>query len=71
MCIEYWQSKSNFDLLDSPSCQVMRTFIESERLYLNSLTVLDFHYQQPMRTLSGFKPEVLSLQQLESLFLNW
>jgi len=48
----------------------MRTFIESERLYLNSLTVLDFHYQQPMRTLSGFKPEVLSLQQLESLFLN-
>ena len=49
----------------------MQTFIESERLYLNNLTVLDSRYQQPMRTLSAFKPDVLPLKQLESLFLNW
>ena len=54
-----------------PFLQVMQTFIESERLYLNNLTVLDSRYQQPMRTLSAFKPDVLPLKQLESLFLNW
>ena len=51
--------------------QLMLAVRESERQYVNSLTVLDTQYQQPMKMLSAFKHDILSLQQLQFLFLNW
>ena len=51
--------------------QIMQTFIESERLYLNSLRVLSFRFERPMKILAAFNPKILSMQQLEHLFLNW
>jgi hypothetical protein len=55
--------------LDDPK-ELMLAFRESERQYVNSLTVLDTQYQQPMKMLSAFKHDILSLQQLQFLFLN-
>jgi hypothetical protein len=55
--------------MDDPQ-ELMLVFLESERQYMVSLAALDSHYQQPMKMLSAFKPDVLSLQQLQFLFLN-
>lgn len=55
--------------MDDPQ-ELMLAFLESERQYVNRLTVLDMQYQQPMKMLSAFKPDILSLQQLQFLFLN-
>ncbi len=54
-----------------PLLQIVQAFIESERLYLNNLVVLDTLFQQPMKMLSALEPEILPSQQLQSLFLNW
>lgn len=51
--------------------QIIAVLLESERRYVTGLTLLNSHYQQPMRMLSSFKPEILSMQQLNLLFLNW
>ena len=55
----------------SLTIQIIAVLLESERRYVTGLTLLDSHYQQPMRMLSSFQPEILSMQQLNTLFLNW
>ena len=50
--------------------QLINQFVESERLYVNQLEVLDFYFYQPFKMLAVFKPDIFSTLQLESLFLN-
>jgi hypothetical protein len=51
--------------------QIIAVLLESERRYVTGLTLLHSHFQQPMRMLSSFKPDILSMQQLNAIFLNW
>ena len=50
--------------------QIISAFLESEWHYLNNLILLNKYFEQPMKMLTAFKPEVLSPHQLNSLFLN-
>ncbi len=53
------------------SLQIINAFVASERQYLNTLGVLHRCYELPLKMLCTFKPEVISIRQLDSIFLNW
>ena len=66
MCYWFWHLA--FILIN---VQIMAVLLESEKRYVSALTLLNSHYRQPMHILASFKPEILSMQQLNTLFLNW
>lgn len=52
------------------SQELIKQFIESERLYLNCLETVDYHFYQPMKMFAIFKNDILSTKQLHALFFN-
>jgi hypothetical protein len=51
--------------------QVYKKFLLSEGRYLNKLLVLSEYFAVPFKLLVAYKPNVLSFNNYQSLFLNW
>ena len=51
--------------------QIINALLESERRYISGLSLLHTQFEEPLKMLALYKPDVLSLHQLNCLFLNW